>query len=94
MRDFVRGALEIGRSYWRIAVLLPGAGRGLLAGALCVNVLLGLLPLVFIVATSVMIGRVPAAVSAGVGSAEWRSRSWRRCRSPWASSPPAGSTAA
>jgi len=72
MRDFVRGALEIGRSYWRIAVLLPGAGRGLLAGALCVNVLLGLLPLVFIVATSVMIGRVPAAVSAGVGSAEWR----------------------
>jgi ATP-binding cassette, subfamily B, bacterial len=72
MRNFVRGALEIGRSYWRIAVLLPGAGRGLLAGALCVNVLLGLLPLVFIVATSVMIGRVPAAVGAGVGSAEWR----------------------
>ena len=72
MRGFVRGALAIGRSYLRIVVLLPGAGRGLVGFALCLNVVLGLLPLVFIVATSVMIGRVPEAVSSGVGSAEWR----------------------
>jgi ATP-binding cassette subfamily B protein len=72
MGEFVSGALAIGRGYWRIAVLLPRAGRGLMLAAIGLNVLLGLLPLLFIVATSVMIGRVPAAVAAGVGSAEWR----------------------
>jgi ATP-binding cassette subfamily B protein len=34
------------------------------------NLLLGLLPVIFVLATSVMIGRVPAAVTGGVGSAE------------------------
>jgi ATP-binding cassette subfamily B protein len=71
MLEFVRGALLIARGYWRIAVLLPKAGRGLMLLAVGLNVVLGLLPLVFIVATSVMVGRVPAAVAGGVGSAEW-----------------------
>jgi ATP-binding cassette, subfamily B, bacterial len=58
-------------AYLRIVRLLPSAGTGLLAAVIAVNVLLGVLPIVFIVATSVMIGRVPAVVDAGVGSAEW-----------------------
>ncbi len=72
MRDFVRGALDIARSYGRIAALLPKAGAGLTAFMVCLNVLLGLLPVAFIVATSFMIGLVPGAVKGGVGSPEWR----------------------
>ena len=52
-------------AYLRIVRLLPSAGTGLLAAVIAVNVLLGVLPIVFIVATSVMIGRVPAVVDAG-----------------------------
>lgn len=71
MSDYLRGSAEVVRSYMRIAALVPSGGK-LLAGALiALNMVLGLLPTVFIVATSVMIGRVPAAVTGGVGSAEW-----------------------
>jgi ATP-binding cassette subfamily B protein len=59
------------RSYLRIVALLPSAGRPLLGALLAVNVALGALPVVFIVATSVMIGRVPAAVTGGLGSPAW-----------------------
>jgi ATP-binding cassette subfamily B protein len=62
---------QVVRSYLRIVALLPAAGRGLLAALLLVNVLLGLLPVGFVVATSVMIGRVPSAVDGGVGSSAW-----------------------
>jgi ATP-binding cassette subfamily B protein len=72
MRQFARDAIDIARGYLEIAALLPTAGYGLVGFAACLNVLLGLLPVAFIVATSIMIGRVPAAVAAGVGSAEWR----------------------
>jgi ATP-binding cassette subfamily B protein len=72
MRQFVRDALDIARGYVEIAALLPTAGYRLVGFTTCLNVVLGLLPVAFIVATSVMIGRVPAAVAAGVGSAEWR----------------------
>jgi ATP-binding cassette subfamily B protein len=41
------------------------------ATVLC-NLLLGLLPVAFIVGTSVMLGRVPAAVAAGPDSPQWR----------------------
>jgi ATP-binding cassette subfamily B protein len=58
-------------AYLRIVRLLPSAGHGLLAAVIAVNMLLGVLPITFIVATSVMIGRVPAAVDAGVGSDAW-----------------------
>lgn len=51
-----------------IVRLLPVAGRGLIAALTGVNVLLGLLPVGFVLATSVMIGRVPSAVVGGVGS--------------------------
>ena len=58
-------------AYLRIVRLLPSGGTGLLAAVMAGNVLLGVLPIAFVVATSVMIGRVPAAVDAGVGSAAW-----------------------
>jgi ATP-binding cassette subfamily B protein len=56
-----------------IAQTTPAAGRGLAAALVVVNVLLGLFPLVFVLATSVVVGRVPAAVTAGLDSAEWES---------------------
>ncbi|MGZ6273378.1 MAG: ABC transporter ATP-binding protein [Candidatus Limnocylindrales bacterium] len=73
MRAFVRSAIDIARSYARIAMLVPSGGAALAGTLIVLNLILGLLPVAFIVATSVMIGRVPAAVAAGVGSAEWNS---------------------
>lgn len=51
--------------------LLPLAGRGLVAAVLAVDVALGLLPVAFLVATSVVVGQVPAAVAGGLGSVAW-----------------------
>lgn len=51
--------------------LLPLAGRGLVAAVLAVDVALGLLPVAFLVATSVVVGQVPAAVAGGTGSVAW-----------------------
>ena len=56
-----------------IARHIPEAGKGLAATLVGVNIVLGLLPVAFILATSVVVGRVPAAVESGVGSAEWDS---------------------
>jgi ATP-binding cassette subfamily B protein len=72
MRTDFGGVLDVGRSYQRIAALVPSGGVGLTSLLLIVNVILGLLPVLFILATSIMIGRVPGAVSGGVGSPEWR----------------------
>jgi len=71
MSDYLRGSAEVVRSYMRIAALVPSGGKWLAGALIALNMVLGLLPTVFIVATSVMIGRVPAAVTGGVGSAEW-----------------------
>ena len=68
---YIRGTVEVCRSYARIAALVPAGGWGLATVLLVVNVALGLLPVLFIVASSVMIGHVPAAVAAGVGSSQW-----------------------
>ena len=62
---------EVLSSYLRIVALLPSAGRRLLGALLVVNLLLGVLPVTFVVATSLMIGRVPAAVAGGIGSPAW-----------------------
>ncbi|MEV8435868.1 ABC transporter ATP-binding protein [Actinosynnema sp. NPDC051121] len=56
-----------------IARLLPGAGRPLVAALIAVDVLLGCLPVVFTVATATVLGRVPAAVDAGLDSGAWDS---------------------
>ncbi|MFJ6805569.1 ABC transporter ATP-binding protein [Streptomyces anulatus] len=57
-----------GERWWGIAKLLPYAGAGLLAASLVVNIVLGLLPLVFIVAMSVLMQRLPDAMGEGLGS--------------------------
>ncbi|GEK22007.1 ABC transporter ATP-binding protein [Cellulomonas xylanilytica] len=67
------------RSWYRSAVvprfviarLLPTAGGGLVAALLLLDVVLGLLPVAFVLATSVVVGQVPAAVDGGTGSAAW-----------------------
>jgi ATP-binding cassette subfamily B protein len=46
-------------------------GRGVLAALVLCNLALGLLPVVFVIATSLLIGRTPAAVAGGASSPEW-----------------------
>lgn len=46
-------------------------GRGVLVSLTLLNVLLGLLPVAFVIATSVVVGRAPDASRDGVGSASW-----------------------
>ena len=41
------------------------------SGSLVLDVVLGLLPVAFVLATSVVVGQVPAAVDGGTGSAAW-----------------------
>ncbi|MHC3470970.1 ATP-binding cassette domain-containing protein [Streptomyces sp. 7R007] len=55
----------------QIVGLLPAAGRGPVAATVVCNVLLGVLPVVFVVGSSVMVGRVPGAVADGAGTARW-----------------------
>ena len=57
----------------RIVRLLPSIGRPLLVGGIALQILAGLVPVAFIVASSAVIGRVPAAVEHGADSPEWRS---------------------
>ncbi|MEU2027212.1 hypothetical protein ABZ565_34575 [Streptomyces sp. NPDC016469] len=51
-----------------IARLLPRAGATPVVASAVVNVLLGLLPVLFVVAGALVLGRVPAAVQGGTGS--------------------------
>ncbi|PVU84235.1 ABC transporter ATP-binding protein [Cellulomonas sp. WB94] len=57
----------------RISILrlLPTAGPALVATLVTLNLVLGLLPVAFVVATSIVVGRVPAAVAGGIGSPAW-----------------------
>jgi len=67
---FVRMSVS---SRWDIARELTKSGTGLTVFAVVLNVILGVLPVLFILGTSVMLGRVPAATAAGVGSHAWDS---------------------
>jgi ATP-binding cassette subfamily B protein len=58
---------------WLIIRLLPLAGPGVVATTLLVHLVLGALPIAFAIATSQVLGRVPAAVAGGTGSAAWDS---------------------
>lgn len=62
------------RIRFRLAVLrlFPYGGRMVPLG-IGLQVLAGLMPVAFIVTTSAVVGRVPGAVRAGLGSPEWRS---------------------
>lgn len=57
---------------WRIAKLTPAAGRTLTAGCVLLSAVRGTLPVVFVVATSALLGNVPAAVRGGTSSPAWR----------------------
>ncbi|MEU8261633.1 ABC transporter ATP-binding protein [Micromonospora sp. NPDC048999] len=57
---------------WSIVRLLPRAGLGLVAGLGLINVLLGALPVVFVVSTSMVLGKVPDAVAGGPESDAWK----------------------
>src|SRR5512138_2692084 len=57
----------------KILRLLPAAGGPLLGGAVLLQLVAGLAPVAFILATSAVVGRVPAAVDAGLGSPAWTS---------------------
>ena len=65
MRDRIRFRMAVLR-------LFPYAGRMVPIGFV-LQILAGLMPIAFIVATSAVVGRVPAAIDAGLGSPEWRS---------------------
>ena len=69
---YLFGVRDVGSSYLRIARLAPTGGKGLVGALVVLNLVMGLLPILFVLGTSVMIGRVPAAVAGGVGSGEWR----------------------
>ncbi|WP_431882990.1 ABC transporter ATP-binding protein [Micromonospora gifhornensis] len=58
---------------WEIVKLFRHAGAGLIAALAAVNLVLGVLPVVFVIATSIMLGKVPGAVEAGLDSPEWAS---------------------
>lgn len=60
-------------SRWEIARELPKSGTGVTIAAIVLNVVLGVLPVLFILGTSFMLGRVPAATKAGVHSGAWNS---------------------
>ncbi|MEE4545020.1 ABC transporter ATP-binding protein [Streptomyces sp. V4-01] len=56
-----------------ILKLTGRAGVPLIAATVLLNLLLGVLPVVFTVYAAVVVGRVPAAVRDGIGSAAWDS---------------------
>lgn len=62
---------ELLAARWRIARLLPRAGSGLIAGMVAIDFVAGALPVVFVIMTSIVVGRVPAAVNGGLGSPAW-----------------------
>ncbi|MFE2753939.1 ABC transporter ATP-binding protein [Actinosynnema sp. NPDC059335] len=62
---------EAVRPRWAIVRLLPSGGAALVGSLAVLNVVLGVLPVAFVLATSVLVGEVPAAVGGGVGSAAW-----------------------
>ncbi len=56
---------------WEIVRYLPAGGTGLVSALLAVNIVLGVLPVVFVLASSVLIGRLPDAIVGGIGSTAW-----------------------
>src|SRR5439155_11612505 len=56
----------------RVLRLLPQGGPVLVGALKLVNLALGALPIAFVVASSVVLGKVPAAVTGGLGSPQWR----------------------
>ncbi|MFF3115201.1 ATP-binding cassette domain-containing protein [Kitasatospora sp. NPDC057904] len=66
-------AARLVRERLEISALTRRAGAGLIALDVLVNVLLGALPVVFVIATAVLLGKVPAAMAGGLDSPAWDS---------------------
>src|SRR5262245_56742085 len=64
------------RSRIAIARLLPLAGTGLAASATACNLLVGLAPIGFVIATSVVVGRLPGTVQEGWDSPDGQALIW------------------
>jgi len=62
---------EAARARLRIWAIMPLAGWSRVVSLAAIGIILGLFPLVFMLATSAMIGTVPAAVDGGIGSDSW-----------------------
>ena len=70
-RELIGGARDRFKHRWEIAKLARTGGWPLLGAALGVQVIAGVLPAAFVVATAETIAAVPAAVSAGTDSPQW-----------------------
>jgi ATP-binding cassette, subfamily B, bacterial len=68
LTNWWRSAVEPSRA---IAALLPAAGWPLVVGLAALDLVLGLLPVAFVLLTSIVVGQVPAAVDGGTGSDAW-----------------------
>lgn len=64
MEHAIRGRLEIAR-------LVPSAGWRLVVPLILMHLAAGAVPVGFVIATSIVIGRVPSAVEGGVNSPAW-----------------------
>jgi ATP-binding cassette, subfamily B, bacterial len=69
--EFTGGMGERWRSRREILRLLPGGGPALVGGAVLAQLIAGLLPVGFVLATAQVIAGVPGAVSGGVDSPAW-----------------------
>jgi ATP-binding cassette subfamily B protein len=58
-------------SWWSIVRLVPGAGRPLVAAAVALNLVIGVLPLGFVVATSLAVQRVEQLAPGHRGTGAW-----------------------
>jgi ATP-binding cassette, subfamily B, bacterial len=70
--EFTLGMTERWRMRQDVVRLLPGGGPVLVGGAVLAQIVAGLLPVGFVLATAWVIAGVPAAVRGGVDSAQWR----------------------
>jgi hypothetical protein len=59
MRTYIRGDVDVARSYRRIAALVPSGGAGLVTVLIIANMMLGLLPVLFVLATARRPGAAP-----------------------------------
>lgn len=66
-------AARLLRERWEITRLTRLAGAPLIVTTVLMNLLLGVLPVVFVVASAMVVGRIPAAVEGGIGSPAWDS---------------------
>jgi ATP-binding cassette subfamily B protein len=71
LRERMLVARERAAGRLRIARLLPTAGRWTVAAAAFLQLVFGLVPVAFVIATSAVVGRVPPAVGHGLDSPEW-----------------------